>query len=94
MTEIEHLSDKAQAALAYVKQWHDDRESWKFKKNLQSFLLKHMWDTELVPDEYFEYLVPYLAKLDGGSVEFCKRQIDNAKDTERAQRVAAAIGQE
>lgn len=40
----DHLED----ALSYVKAWHNQRETWSFKKKMQLCLLEHMYDSSKV----------------------------------------------
>ncbi|KAL3424397.1 hypothetical protein PVAG01_03678 [Phlyctema vagabunda] len=52
--------------LAYLKQYHDSRATWKFNKNHQDRILKHIFDVEIIPSEYAPSLYEYVKGLQGG----------------------------
>lgn len=47
-------------ALEYLRQWKTSRENWKFNKNHQSTLIKHLFDKDAIPstdiDAFYEYI--------------------------------------
>ncbi|QPG97274.1 hypothetical protein C2857_006066 [Epichloe festucae Fl1] len=47
-------------ALDYLRQWKSSRDSWKFNKNLQSLLIKRVFDADVIPtsdiDTFYEYI--------------------------------------
>lgn len=47
-------------ALEYLRQWKASRDSWKFSKNLQSTLIKHIFEADVIPaadsDIFYEYI--------------------------------------
>lgn len=53
-------------ALAYLRQYHDSRDTWKFNKNHQKFIIKHAFDTTKIPWEYHEVLLHYISGIQGG----------------------------
>lgn len=53
-------------SLAYLRQYHEDRGSWKFNKNHQTYLLKHAFNTDIIPIDYSELLYVYIIGLQGG----------------------------
>lgn len=57
------------AAVDYLKQWKNDRETWKFQKVRQVWLLQNMYDQMLLDDESFEILLEYLEGLQGKARE-------------------------
>ena len=61
-----HVKDPAEAA-SYLSSWkHRDAGSgWRFNKNTQSWLLRHMYETEKVPKPTFTLLVDYLEGCQG-----------------------------
>ena len=61
-----HVKDPAEAA-SYLSSWkHRDAGSgWRFNKNTQSWLLRHMYETEKVPKPTFTLLVDYLFACQG-----------------------------
>lgn len=40
-----------QEAVAYLNKWKSDRSSWKFNKNMQSWLISHVFDQQMVSCE-------------------------------------------
>lgn len=50
--------------LVYLKTYTTDRENWKFSKQKQNWILKHI---KIIEDKYEDYLVNYLGGLQGGS---------------------------
>src|SRR5690349_21668022 len=67
-TEAEAKPEKkpmAPEALLYLQQWKDESSSWKFKKLVQVWLLKNMYNSEEVPKSTFSILVDYLANIRG-----------------------------
>lgn len=54
------LKDPGDAA-AYLTAWKLKKNDWKFNKNTQSWLIRHMYDAEKIPKGVFSNLVEYLA---------------------------------
>jgi hypothetical protein len=55
-----HVKDPKEA-MAYLEQWKVSRGlDWKFNKNTQSWLIRHMYDAALVSKHTFEVLLEYL----------------------------------
>ncbi|KAI6781725.1 uncharacterized protein J7T54_003991 [Emericellopsis cladophorae] len=52
-------------ALEYLRQWNTSRESWKFNKNHQSTLIKHIFEPNVIPTSDIDTLVEYLSDLKG-----------------------------
>ena len=52
-------------ALAYLRQWRTDRESWKFNKNHQTLLIKYLFDAEKVPSSEIPIFYEYIRDLKG-----------------------------
>jgi hypothetical protein len=42
------LDNAAASSIEYLKQWHESRETWKFKHARESWLLKHYLDRKIV----------------------------------------------
>jgi hypothetical protein len=61
-----HVKDPAEAA-SYLSSWkHRDAGSgWKFNKNTQSWLLRHMYESEKCPKATFTLLLEYLVGCQG-----------------------------
>ncbi|SZF05842.1 unnamed protein product [Blumeria hordei] len=51
--------------LSYLEQYHNSRETWKFKKNHQSHLLQHIFDSKIVPSDYIHLVYDYIKGLQG-----------------------------
>jgi hypothetical protein len=52
--------------LQYLRQYHESRDTWKFNKNHQSHLLKHVFDIDIIPSDYAHLICPYVRGLRGG----------------------------
>jgi len=63
--DAEETATGPHPALEYLQCWRHDRDSWKFAKNRQSYLLKHAFDAKKVPKEYFSILVKYVEGISG-----------------------------
>lgn len=59
----------AQLALDYLCGWAQKRQSWRFQKTRQTWLLLHMYDRDQVPDQHFPTLLAYLEGLQGRARE-------------------------
>ena len=63
-----HVKDPIEAA-TYLSQWKDSKSGketgWKFNKNTQSWLIRHMYDADKVPKSVFTLLLEYLEGLEG-----------------------------
>ena len=58
-----HEKDPADA-LAYLQEWKDESSTWKFNKNTQSWLIRHMYNDKLVSKSTFGMLLQYLVKAE------------------------------
>jgi len=56
-------------AKEYLRLWKHDKESWKFNKNRQTWLLKNMFHKDALEDSSFSILVEYLRPLKGNARE-------------------------
>ena len=52
--------------LAYLRQYAEDREAWKFSKQKQNWLLKHLF-SDAIGDKYEAPLVAYIAGIQGSA---------------------------
>jgi hypothetical protein len=52
-------------ALSYLQLWKSHKESWKFEKLKQLWLLKHAADGTLVDDKLFPVLLEYIGSVQG-----------------------------
>ena len=49
----------------YLSNWKYDSANWKFNKNTQSWLCRHMYDVDKVPKAVFSLLMEYIEGLKG-----------------------------
>lgn len=69
-------------ALDYLKTFHEAKEHWKFNKINQTLILKHAFDTTLIPSEYNAALIAYVAGLKGlGRIHLRDRALE-IRDTD------------
>ncbi|EAQ85698.1 hypothetical protein CHGG_06951 [Chaetomium globosum CBS 148.51] len=52
-------------SLAYIRQWHTARDSWKFNKNHQTLLIKYLFDGDKVPSTDIPIFYEYIRDLKG-----------------------------
>ncbi|KAM3075114.1 hypothetical protein ACMFMG_007429 [Clarireedia jacksonii] len=52
--------------LAYLRHYHESRDTWKFNKNHQNHLLKHAFDLDIIPSDHTHLLYEYVRSLQGG----------------------------
>lgn len=52
-------------ALDYLRLWKTSRDSWKFNKNHQSALFKHIFDAKAIPSADIDTLYAYIRDLKG-----------------------------
>ncbi|KAL9624528.1 MAG: hypothetical protein Q9160_001192 [Pyrenula sp. 1 TL-2023] len=62
-------SQKSHASLAYLDQYHTSRDSWKFNKNKEIWLLNNALSIELIPSSYNPAYSNYLKGLKGGQAK-------------------------
>ena len=55
--------------LSYLSRYYRDRASWKFQKNRETNLLKHLYSLEHVPAQYNAALLTYLQGLRGDAAK-------------------------
>lgn len=71
-----------EVAAAYLQAWRarEDGNSegapWKFNKATQAWLLRHAYDSELVPKDVFKLLLKYLVGLQGAARERLSAEAD------------------
>lgn len=61
--KISNTKDPADAA-RYLETWKQNTEHWKFHKNTQSWLIRHMYDFDKIPKHVFALLLDYLQSAD------------------------------
>lgn len=59
-----HTKDVKEAA-GYLSNWKNFRSQWKFNKNTQSWLIRHMYESDKVAKGSFTLLLEYLQGLQG-----------------------------
>jgi WKF domain len=63
-----HVKDPSEA-VTYLQQWRESQSGkgsgWKFNKNTQSWLIRHMYEADKVPKSVFTLLLEYLEGLEG-----------------------------
>lgn len=87
---INHIKDPKEAH-SYLSTWKVKDEVqgvWKFNKNMQSWLIRKMYNSELLPKAYFTIMLSYLEGLQGDSMkervyEDAVRQIMRYKEWEK-----------
>jgi len=65
-TESLHESKGMSKALRYLKTWADDKESWKFEKCRQIWLLHNAYDDTKINNDTFPTLLNYMESVKGG----------------------------
>lgn len=62
-----HIKDPSEAA-TYLQEWKDSKKGksgWKFNKNTQSWLIRHMYEADKIPKGVFALLLEYLSGIEG-----------------------------
>ena len=52
--------------LAYLRQYHESRDTWKFNKNHQNHLLKQVFNVKVIPSDHAHLIYAYVRGLQGG----------------------------
>ncbi|KAF9540414.1 hypothetical protein EC957_004308 [Mortierella hygrophila] len=60
-------SDAAAPGLAYLVEWKKARETWKFQKLRQVWLINHMYDDKQLPDSHWSLFLEYIHDLKGAA---------------------------
>ncbi|TEB35370.1 hypothetical protein FA13DRAFT_1337469 [Coprinellus micaceus] len=75
----ESLTDQARKALDYAFLQFNKPSEWKFNKAKQNWLIRNVWSSEAIPDNYLRLATKYLTQVQGGSrdklQETCKAAI-------------------
>ncbi|XP_065340610.1 uncharacterized protein C7orf50 homolog [Cloeon dipterum] len=61
----ERQKELQEKAHEYLETWKNDKKSWKFSKNIQTWLIVHIFDTEKLPTEKFDIALEYLKGAHG-----------------------------
>ncbi|KAK3115647.1 hypothetical protein LTR53_004800 [Teratosphaeriaceae sp. CCFEE 6253] len=62
----------------YLEQYHTDKAFWKFNKNKQKDLLKHLFDIQRIPAAHDGAIIEYLKGLQGAAAQ--QRVLDDAEE--------------
>ncbi|CDS12268.1 hypothetical protein LRAMOSA04463 [Lichtheimia ramosa] len=76
-TSVKRAATSAPDGITYLRQFHSDRDTWKFNKVHQTWLLKHMYDLDTIEQSDFDILVEYLKGLKGAARQ---RTLTQAQD--------------
>lgn len=60
-------SEDTSPALLYLIEYHMQRDKWKFQKNRETYILKHLLDLDVITPSYNAFLLTYLRGLRGKS---------------------------
>lgn len=52
--------------LVYLRSYTQNKDTWKFSKSKQNWIIRHVYDTAIIPISYHEYLLNYLEGVKGG----------------------------
>lgn len=84
-SEAKDTSDQAVETteyMRYLRQYYNDRPNWKFNKNQQQKILKHIFDLKRVPLQDNDALVDYISGLQGAAAR--QRLLDEAENVLKA----------
>lgn len=85
-----HVKDPKEAQ-EYLSLWKYSQETWKFNKNTQSWVLRHMYDVEKIPKATFGILMDYLEGLKGVTRDWVNedavRRVMRYKEWEKKQKL-------
>ncbi|KAJ2933631.1 hypothetical protein H1R20_g3416, partial [Candolleomyces eurysporus] len=73
----ESLDPQARKALDYAFTQFNDPSEWKFNKAKQNWIIRNLWSSELIPENYFPLAMAYISKIRGGSRDKLKEQCNN-----------------
>lgn len=71
-------------ALEYLSLWKTARDSWKFKKNHQSNLIKHVFDNDGIPASNIETFYDYISDLNGSVRMRLKETAQEIRDQDQS----------
>lgn len=61
----------------YLRTWHKSRDSWKFNKNHQTLLIKHLYESDAIPASDIDTFYLYISDIKGASRQ---RLVEQAKE--------------
>jgi hypothetical protein len=63
---VKPASSSSKPFLQYLRQYSESRDTWKFNKNHQTHLLKHIFNLEVIPSDHAHFIYEYVRGLQGG----------------------------
>lgn len=75
--------------LEYLRTWHKARDSWKFNKNHQTLLIKHLYSSDAIPASDIDAFYLYIQEIKGGSR---KRLVEQAEEIRKKDMEAGPKG--
>lgn len=75
--------------LEYLRTWRKARDSWKFNKNHQTLLIKHLYNSDAIPASDIDAFYLYIQDIKGGSR---KRLVEQAEEIRKKDMEAGAKG--
>lgn len=61
----------------YLRTWHTARDNWKFNKNHQTLLIKHLYESDAIPSSDIDTFYLYISDIKGASRQ---RLLEQAKE--------------
>lgn len=83
----ETLNEQSQKGLAYAHSYATSSD-WKFNKARQNWLMKHVYDPAVVPDEYLRMVFHYLKSIKGQALEHLRKTSQSIVDSPTSQEPA------
>ena len=71
------MAAASEAAKQYLLAWKHRKGLWRFQKVRQVWLLKNIYNSELVTDETFDIFINYIAPLKGAARELTLKQAED-----------------
>ena len=82
------ITKKPHAALEYLTQFCESRTTWKFRKNSEGWILKHLFSIDQIPSSYDASLCQYLEGLKSDSTRSrLRREAENIIQKDREQQI-------
>lgn len=64
--EREEIFDKYKTTVeVYLQSWQNDKSNWKFNKNMQNWIVDHLYDSKLLSDTIWPIVLEYFAGSKG-----------------------------
>eukprot|EP01117_Protostelium_nocturnum_P014235 TRINITY_DN5405_c0_g1_i2.p1 TRINITY_DN5405_c0_g1~~TRINITY_DN5405_c0_g1_i2.p1 ORF type:complete len:225 (+),score=90.68 TRINITY_DN5405_c0_g1_i2:537-1211(+) len=96
---LQRKENMAETVCSYLDSWKNSKESWKFKKVLQSKMILGCYSKSMIPDDHFRTFEEYIGDLKGSQRDAFLKCANEAKQdpnsqpwqVERAKRVIQAL---